>query len=358
MMQRVVALATLSRADHPRVTALCRALLERGDQVYLFCPGDGGDALDGVEHVTVGRALSSPPKLREVLGFGTALAARAGYLHLRRRFDTVVLHGGEEALALVAAVPRLTGARLVLDLDMAAHGAPAGVFAAVATLARKPALRLVNDVMASDELAVERVSVARPDVARVAVDAPACGVGRREKQPRLTVRTPVRVTARLEHLTVERRAALLQAVVAATETDERVTLVVEGVPAVEAETLAEAWGLQVEAAPARGTPAWAEAMTEVHVALTCDEADEALVPYLALGLPVMTVGDGSGLAAAGVIVHEPDATTESWAGTLNRLTRSSRERRDLIRKGWSWVEEHGWEAQSRRLYAVVDGQAA
>lgn len=358
-MQRVVALVTLSRADHPRVAAFARALVERGDRVVVFCPPPAGVVpAAGIKMVTLGKALSSPPRLREVLRFAASLGARAGFMHLRRRFSTVILHGGEEALALVGAFPRLTGARLVLDMDPHAHDAPAGVLAAMAGLARKPALRLVDDVMAADDLALQRVASERPDVARVSVDAPSCEVARREKQPRLTVKTPVRVATRLTHLDETRLSQLHDVLAAAVETDERVTLVVEGLPPHEADHAAKTWGLSVESAPARGSTGWADAMSEVHVALAYDEAEPDLVPYLALGVPVLTVGAEGRFAKDGVVAHEDEESPEAWAATLSRLTRSSRERRDLIRKGWSWVEEHGWEAQSRRLYAVVDGEEA
>ncbi|MEO1233543.1 MAG: hypothetical protein AAFZ18_32075 [Myxococcota bacterium] len=355
MMQRVVGVATLSVEPRSRAEALAQALAGRGDTVVLFRP-PGGEETPGVETVTVGRGLSNPPRVREVARFAGSLAAKALGRHARRRFDTLVLQGGEEALALLGAVPRLVGARIVLDLDGEALGRTAGWAGALAGLVRAPALRLVDGAIASDEMARARLEGGDLSPAEVPELEPRPAVPRRDKQPRMTVRSALTVVTRVGHLSPERQLLVFSALSELTERHDRLSVLLEGVSEPEVEGLREMHGLPLEAAPARGQRGWADAMQEAHLSLSVDESAVEIEPLLDFGLPTVRVSSsGPGpLDAEGVVASvRPDP--ERLAATLLRLGRSSRERRDLVRQGWAWVDAHGYAARTERLFAIIDG---
>lgn len=357
-MQRVVGVATLSSGPGSRAEALARALADRGDAVVLFQP-PGGSASPDVETVTVGRGLSSPPRVREVARFAGALAGKALRRHLRRRFDTIVLQGGDEAFALLGAIPRLVGARVVLDLDGEGLGRTAGWAAAAASVLRSPALRLIDGAIASDELAKSRLKGAKLDPTDVARLDPTPVVLRRSKQPRMTVKTPLRVLTRLEHLHPEGRALALKTLELVHERVDRFEVRIEGRIAEEVVSWGAQAGLPLAPVPRRGASGWAESAEDLHLALSVDESLAEVEPLLDFGLPTVRVRPAGRVRwdplAAVLAAVGSDREPELPASILARLGRSSRERRELVRQGWAWVDEHGYAARTRRLFAAVDG---
>ena len=110
--------------DEPRVAAEARAASEAGfevDVVALRRPGEaaaeeiGGIRLRRlpVEHRR-GSGLGS--MIREYLVFGGLATIESARLSFRRRYDLVQVHNPPDFLVLAAIVPRLRGAKLVLDV--------------------------------------------------------------------------------------------------------------------------------------------------------------------------------------------------------------------------------------------------
>lgn len=110
--------------DEPRVAAEARAAVDAGfevDIVTLGRPGEEPEAVvEGVRclripiaHVRGGGLLST---MREYTGFTIRATAKAASLTRRRRYRIVQVHNPPDFLILAAVVPRLRGARIVLDV--------------------------------------------------------------------------------------------------------------------------------------------------------------------------------------------------------------------------------------------------
>lgn len=107
----------------PRVTREARALVAAGHQVDVICLRDDGEARrerDGaltIYRLPIPRGKGHP--LTQLLGYGAfflAAAALVAVLHLRRRYDVVQANTVPDALVFAAAVPRLLGAKVAIDL--------------------------------------------------------------------------------------------------------------------------------------------------------------------------------------------------------------------------------------------------
>ena len=116
------------RCHYFRDTRLQRevgALLDRGHSVHVLCLCDKGEPLR--EHrgrLTITRmpmrhsaGAGAARRLAEYLTFFVVVGLGVGALHLRRRFDLVQVNSLPDALVFVALLPRLTGARVLLDLQ-------------------------------------------------------------------------------------------------------------------------------------------------------------------------------------------------------------------------------------------------
>lgn len=110
----------------PRVRREAEALVELGYEVDLVCLREPGQA----RRETVGgvrvrrlpfthRRESAARYLFEYTAFPLLAAAVVAALHLRRRFDVVQVNTMPDHLVFAAAVPKLLGARVVLDMHEA-----------------------------------------------------------------------------------------------------------------------------------------------------------------------------------------------------------------------------------------------
>ncbi len=107
----------------PRVHREAVALADAGHTVDVIAIRGPGERLR--EHVDGVRVLRVPLRYRrggmlryvvQYLAFILAAGALAGALHLRRRYDLVQVHTMPDVLVFAAIVPKLLGARVVLDL--------------------------------------------------------------------------------------------------------------------------------------------------------------------------------------------------------------------------------------------------
>jgi glycosyltransferase involved in cell wall biosynthesis len=106
-----------------RVRRQVGALTAAGHEVDVICVRRPGEPLrERLGAVRVHRVpirIERGGRARYLLQYGaflTAAGALAGALHLRRRFDLVQVNTLPDALVFAAAIPRLLGARVLLDL--------------------------------------------------------------------------------------------------------------------------------------------------------------------------------------------------------------------------------------------------
>jgi glycosyltransferase involved in cell wall biosynthesis/lipid II:glycine glycyltransferase (peptidoglycan interpeptide bridge formation enzyme) len=108
-----------------RVQREVAALLDRGHSVHVLCLREAGEPLR--EHhgrLTISRMpMRHPPgaaiarRLAEYVTFFVLVGLGVAALHLRRRFDLVQVNSPPDVLVFAALVPRLTGARVLMDLQ-------------------------------------------------------------------------------------------------------------------------------------------------------------------------------------------------------------------------------------------------
>ena len=107
----------------PRVRREVEALLHAGHEVEVLClRRDDEPRVERSGRLTIRRlplAHERSGALRYVLQYAAFFLAAffvVGALHARRRYDLVQVHSLPDALVFCALVPRLTGARVILDL--------------------------------------------------------------------------------------------------------------------------------------------------------------------------------------------------------------------------------------------------
>jgi len=107
-----------------RVRREAEALLDRGDSVDVICLREKGQERTHVfkgarlYQVTTGkyRGSSGMLYLAQYLEFFVAASFLLAFLHLRRRYQVVQVHTLPDFMVFVAIVPKLLGARVVLDV--------------------------------------------------------------------------------------------------------------------------------------------------------------------------------------------------------------------------------------------------
>jgi len=109
--------------DDPRPTRAALALRAQGMDVDMLCIDDGGNQqeglIDGVQVYRLSRRRGRGQKLSYILQYGGFLWKCLRFLCcLRRgvRYDLIHVHNMPDFLVFAALLPRLTGARVILDL--------------------------------------------------------------------------------------------------------------------------------------------------------------------------------------------------------------------------------------------------
>lgn len=108
----------------PRVEREARALVADGFQVDVLCARDPYDSPDSgfsgieVQRLPVWRRRGRGPVLQmlEYLAFMALASVHASMRHARRRYRTIQVHNPPDFLVFAALVPKLTGAKVILDL--------------------------------------------------------------------------------------------------------------------------------------------------------------------------------------------------------------------------------------------------
>lgn len=108
----------------PRVEREVNALIKHGYTVDVICLRQDGEPAtetrDGVRIIRLPvkrhRGKGAGVQLLEYLAFFTAAFARLALLHRRERYDVVQIHNLPDFLVFAALVPKLAGARVILDI--------------------------------------------------------------------------------------------------------------------------------------------------------------------------------------------------------------------------------------------------
>ena len=107
-----------------RVRRECEALADRGDSVDVICLRRPEEApLERIGNAEVHRlpvehrrGQGPAAYVREYLGFFFRAAVRLTVLHIRRRYPVIQVHNMPDFLVFVTLIPRLLGARVLLDM--------------------------------------------------------------------------------------------------------------------------------------------------------------------------------------------------------------------------------------------------
>ena len=121
--QRILILRHGYYPQDPRVRREAEALVAAGHTVQIICLRDRGEVAHevvagvAVTRLPLGHRRASMGRyVGEYGAFFVAAASLAGWRHLRRRFDVVQVNTMPDALVFAALIPKMTGARIVLDL--------------------------------------------------------------------------------------------------------------------------------------------------------------------------------------------------------------------------------------------------
>jgi glycosyltransferase involved in cell wall biosynthesis len=123
-MKKICVIAyTLYSADH-RVQREAETLVRRGDQVDLISLAESGrpatETAEGVHVFRVGftryRGSSSVNYIASYFRFLFSAAFKVTRLHLKNKYDVVYVHTMPDFMVLAGLIPKLLGAKLVLDI--------------------------------------------------------------------------------------------------------------------------------------------------------------------------------------------------------------------------------------------------
>ena len=148
--------------DEPRVLAEARAAIDAGFDVDVLALQRRGDPAvsdhDGIRCIRLPleheRGTSFRATLVEYLGFTLLAFLRSARLARTRRYDVVQVHTPPDTLVIAALVPRLLGARVVLDV----HDLTSDMF--MMRFERLPGARLADRVLRLVERSAARASSA------------------------------------------------------------------------------------------------------------------------------------------------------------------------------------------------------
>jgi glycosyltransferase involved in cell wall biosynthesis len=122
-MAKVAMVVFSSYPRDPRVRREAEALADAGMSVDVICLGDQGlptkEFVNGVQAYRINISRHRSGKLQYIMEYGSFLIAaffKLSFLHLLKRYDVVHVHNLPDILVLSALIPKLTGAKVVLDM--------------------------------------------------------------------------------------------------------------------------------------------------------------------------------------------------------------------------------------------------
>lgn len=314
------------------------------------------------------RLLSAPLEARgdevtpHLLEAGASLLSRArAYGELLRgvvahKPDVLVLSGTPRAASLVAAVARVAGVELVLDLAVRGDGGPR---TAAATVVDVLAAAAATRVVARDVASYQALLAARVPVYRVGLVHDPLVVGSfaaRAKEPPAKGR--VRVVAIVS--SADELATAVTALEAARAREPKIHGVVVAPPGARlAAEVAVAGREGLEVAPSEPMglddepTRVARALIDAHLALVLGPAGPQAGVVMATGAPLVWVSAERPWGADGAEWRAP-SEARLLGERLGELARDKDARGQLAARGRAWDEAYGYAAMSRVWLRTVD----
>ena len=388
MPLRIAAIAYTDYESAPRVRREAEALSERGDAVTVWASRGPGrpreEMVNGVRVVRLGgpryRGDNGAAYLASYLRFMAEVQASLTAAHLLRRFDIIHVHTVPDFMVFVAAVSRLAGARVVLDMHDLMPSlfgvkfgfAPDSAGTAVLRRIERAATLFADLVIAAHEnqynLLLERGVPARK-LAVVMNAADPVLFSPRKKEPRVREDGPIRLVC---HGSLLRRRGVEQALEAfkrARAQEPRIRLQIIGGGDDLPRLKARASRLELGAPEFemdgrhRNLEEVAEAIRGAHLGLVPGRElheDSALptnlLEYLAVGIPTITSRTRTvdrSLTNEQTQLVAPDDVA-AMAHAIVELVRDGSRRRALTKAGWAWTERFGWNVNRALLFRAFD----
>lgn len=376
----------------PRVRREAEALAARGDAVTVWSLRAEGfperTHSNGVTVVRVelpryrgGKALAYVGSYGRFFAVATALVTAA---HVEERFDVVHVHTMPDFMVFAALVPRLAGAKVLLDM----HDLMPELYALKFGLAKRGravrALRLVQRAATSFADVVLCVHQNQYELLlRDGVPAYKLGIVMNAADPKLfpprdgePVTGPSDPIRLVYHGTVLRRYGVdlaVRAFAKARARDPRLvmTLLGGGDFVDEVKALAAELGLgpDVFTMPGVHKPLdeIARVIRDAHIGVVPnrDDQEDSVLPtklleYISVGIPAVATKtrciarfferDEVELVEVGDV--------DGMADAIVRLASDAKRRRELVAKGRKWEEEYGWAVNRQNLFRAIDALCA
>jgi glycosyltransferase involved in cell wall biosynthesis len=401
---RIGAIAYTHYESDPRVRREAEALAARGDDVTVWVLQKEGTAAEELIRGVKVRRISIPryrggqalAYVGSYLRFLAEVGPRISRAHLQQAFDVIHVHTMPDFMVFAATLPRLFGAKVVLDMhdlmpDLFAlkfEGQGRGpVGRVLGRIGLDPGrtlvggLRLAQDAATTFADAVIAVHVNQYELllrdgvparklAVVMNAADSALFPPREKEPPITNDGPIRV---VYHGTILHRYGVdlaVRAFAKARETEPRLQLDLYGggdfVPELERLVADLGLGPDVLRMTGKHVPLdeIAAKIRDAHLGLVPnrDDHEDSVLPtklleYLAVGIPSIA----SRTRCVGRFFDERQVElvevgeVDQMAEALVRLSRDGKRRQALIKGGRAWDQEYGFEAQKKLLFRVFDG---
>jgi len=122
-MKRIAMVVYSFYPNDPRVFRQAEALTKKGYEIDIICmrgfKATARETINGVRVIRVNQNRNRSSKFRYFSGYAMFLLRAFWHVslnHMRKRYDAVHIHNMPDILVLTALLPKLTGAKIVLDL--------------------------------------------------------------------------------------------------------------------------------------------------------------------------------------------------------------------------------------------------
>jgi glycosyltransferase involved in cell wall biosynthesis len=388
MKTRVCMIALTDYPGDQRVRREAEALVLRGDEVDVISPwtpsiGDRRE-LDGVRLHPLGAlhrdsALGMVGYLRRDITFLVRAALAVGRLHRRRQYDVIHVHSMPDYLVFAALLPKLTGAKVVLDLhDLVPElyaskfgtGRLSRLVARVAKLVERRSVAFADGALSVHKPHLEALLTHGnpPEKFTIVMNSPDTRLfARREVNP-----PGKRPFTLIYHGTVSRRHGLdlaVRGVAAAARSFEDIRLEIVGdgdgiedvIELVAKLGVDELVTVRAGRFPAEELQPLFERASAGVVPLTHDVFTRYMLPvklleYVAVGLPVISSRTDtvqSYFDETMVAFFEP-GDADDLAAKIIELRANAEWRRDLVAGADRFLDQHSWARERERYYGAID----
>lgn len=372
-----------------RVERQARALVRRGHHVEVICLRGEGEpkraVVDGVllHRVPIRRqrGMGLRSQAVEYVTFLVYAAALAGVLHHRRPFDVVQAHNVPDFLVFAGAIPKLGGARLLLDLhDLMPEffasrfgGASESLPVRAVRFQERFSTGFADRVLTVTELwrgtLIERGL--DPSKVDVVMNLPDDGIFAR-REPKAAQHGPITI---IYHGTLTRRYGVDLLVRAFARemrgSDHRLIIHGRGELVTELEVLIEELGLtgqvrlSTELLPTAELP---DLIAQADVGVVPNRWDTftdgilptKLMEYAALGIPAVVSRTAATTAyfSDSMVRYVPPGDVDALAGAIADLAADPQGRLALARNAGQFSDRHRWATEADRYVDIVEAMAS